>query len=368
MKILHVITTLDIGGAERLMVDLLPRLKRKGDRVDLLLFNGEHSSFRDELYHEGIEVFELSCVKGYADHREVYNPMNILRLMKHLRHYDIIHTHNTACQFFVPLAKSISCAKNKLVTTEHSTSNRRRTLNWFKMVDRWMYSRYDSIICVSKQAELNLDKYLGSDHDYHCITIPNGVNTERFFIANNDHSHTETFTVTMIAAFREEKDHPTLLKAMALLPDSYRLLLVGDGVTAPRLRKMCQEMNLTNRVTFLGFRCDVPEILRDSDVVVLSSRWEGFGLAAVEAMASARPLIASDVGGLRDVVSGAGLLFPLGDEHALASSIRKLRENPEYYAKVATACLERAKMFDISVMAEKYLKLYDSLLYNDSKV
>ena len=79
-------------------------------------------------------------------------------------------------------------------------------------------------------------------------------------------------------------------------------------------------------------------------------------------MASGRPFVASDVDGLRDVVSGAGVLFPHGDDMALAESIQRLCENPSYYIDVAKACQSRAKEYDISVMADKYDQLYKELM------
>ena len=121
-------------------------------------------------------------------------------------------------------------------------------------------------------------------------------------------------------------------------------------------------MGLETRVSFLGVRMDVPDILEQSDVAVLSSHWEGFGLAAVEAMAAGRPLVATDVGGLHDVVSGAGILFPHGDDKALAEKIRHLCEHPDEYRLVAEQCQKRAMKYDISIMARKYLELYKAIV------
>ena len=172
MKILHVITTLDIGGAERLIVDLLPLLQQGNNQVDLLLFNGIDTPFKEELVRKGIHIHQLSCWKGIKHHFEVYNPANILRLKKYIEDYDIIHTHNTACQFYVALAAK-SCKRPVLVTTEHSTYNHRRSWKWFKHIDEWMYSKYAAIICISNQASVNLIDYIGCPNKIH--TVFNGV-------------------------------------------------------------------------------------------------------------------------------------------------------------------------------------------------
>lgn len=361
MKILHVITTLDIGGAERLMVDLLPLLQQDGNQVDLLLFNGVNTPFKEELFKKNVHIYQLSCWKGIKHHYEVYNPLNIFRLKKYLDNYDIIHTHNTACQYYVALASKF-CKRPILVTTEHSTYNRRRSWKFFKRVDEWMYSNYAAIVCISQQASANLIEYLACPNKVH--TILNGIDVSRFSKSSRDVSRNNNFLISMIAAFRKEKDHETVLKAVARLPKNYRLQLAGrdfDG-KVPILKKMCDNLCIQERVDFLGARSDVPELLEKSDIAVLSSLWEGFGLAAVEAMASGRPLVASDVGGLRDVVKGAGVLFPQGDYKELARIIQWLCEHPDEYREVAKQCQERAKQYDITLMAENYSNLYKSIV------
>ena len=359
MKILHVITTLDTGGAERLMVDLLPQLRDKGYDVELLLFNGVMTPFRKELEQQGIPIHELANLQGNAKHTEVYNPLNILRLRKYLHGYDIIHTHNTASQLYVPLAKMLTRSCSLLVATEHNTTNRRRSMAWFKPVDRWMYGRYAAVICIAEQTLENLKRHIGQRSTL--CTIHNGVDIARFIKPVRDIAGKEKFVITMVAAFRPQKDHTTLLRAMLHLPEQFTLQLAGQGETEMEMKSLCHRLGLDERMNFLGMRADVPDIMEHSDIIVLSSHWEGFGLAAVEGMASGRPLVASDVEGLKDIVAGAGVLFPHGDEEALARAIQDLCENPVRYREVAAACQERAKCYDISRMADGYDKLYRSL-------
>ena len=359
------ITTLDVGGAERLMVDLLPLLRNKGFDVELLLFDGVETALKDEFSKTGIKIHELSRGRQLRNYKKIYNPYNIIRLKKFLKGYDVIHTHNTACQLFVPLAILSTRSKTKLVTTEHNTTNRRRSLRWFKPIDKWMYKQYDSIVCISDQTYDNLIDYICSDSKVR--TIYNGVDVNRFLKPIKRIEGHNQFIVTMVAAFREQKDHSTLLKAMTLLPDNYSLRLVGQGDTEESVKQYCSKLGLDARVEFMGLRMDIPNLLAESDINVLSSHWEGFGLVAVEGMASGRPFIASDVDGLRDVVGGAGILFPHGDAKALANLIKELCENPRYYKQVAQACQERANNYDISKMAASYHALYESLLQAASK-
>ena len=357
MKILHVITSLYTGGAERLMVDLLPLLCDDCEtEVELLLINGVETPFKKRIEERGIKVTALTYTN------DVYNLRNIFRIRRFLQQneYDIIHTHNTACQFFVPLSRLFLRKKSGLLmTTEHSLSNRRRNQWWLRPIDKWMYSRYMSIVCIAEESKRALENYIGTKSNI-CL-ICNGVNTKHFYRPVKDITSQGSFVITMVAAIREEKDHETLIRAMANLPLNYRLQLVGSGEKnrVNALKNMCHQMGLETRVSFMGVRMDVPDILEQSDVAVLSSHWEGFGLAAVEAMAAGRPLVATDVGGLHDVVNGAGLLFPHGDDKALAEKIQWLCEHPDEYRQVAQKCQERASNYDISIMARKYLQLYE---------
>ena len=358
MKILHVITSLNTGGAEKLMVDLLPRLRDLGNEVKLLIFDGARTSFYNELEQNGIKIHHLS-IGG-----NVYNPINIFKLTKYLKHYDIIHTHNTACQYFVPLAKIISFAKCKLVTTEHSSSHRRRKHNWFRTIDRWMYNRYKRVICISDQTEINIKEYLKSDNSNIC-TIYNGVNISRFENANPSNEITSKFeglhTSIMVAGFRYEKDQPTLIKAYTHLPKDYHLILVGDGVRRTEFETLIAELNLQDRVHLLGLRTDIPELLKAANVVVMSSHFEGLSLSNIEGMASGNPFVASDVDGLREITSGYGVLFPHEDDEALADIILQLTTDEEYRQSVIEKCQQRAKQYDINVMAKAYLKVYQEL-------
>ena len=361
MRILHVITMLDIGGAERLLVDILPLMRDAGHDVELLLFNGVDTPFKKELGDKGIKIHELSHGDDVKDYyKEVYDPFHIIRLRKYIHGYDIIHTHNFICQFYVALAHFLYQSSTSLVTTEHSSNNRRRTKKCFKPIDKLMYGHYASIICIADKTQQNLESYIGKKSNI--CTINNGVDVSRFMKPIKDISIKKEFIITMVAGLRTEKDHDTLLRAMTLLPANYHLLLVGDGVKAQELKELTKMYSISDKVTFMGPRMDIPEIYEISDIAVLSSHWEGLSLSSIEGMASGRPFIASDVDGLREIVGGAGFLFPHGDAQELANKIQWLCEHPNEYREVAKRCQERAKQYDISIMAENYLRLYNSIL------
>lgn len=166
----------------------------------------------------------------------------------------------------------------------------------------------------------------------------------------------------MVAGFRYQKDQETLIRAFNNLPEDYELWLIGDGERRSIIEQCIKDNKLEDRVLLLGIRSDIPSLLKSVDVVVQSSHWEGFGLAAVEGMAAGKPVIASDVEGLAQVVEGAGILFPHGDDNALVSIIQQLSDDKDYYKQVAAKCWERAQMFDIQKMVDAYNEVYKGLV------
>ena len=360
MKILQVITSLRTGGAEKLIVDMVPLYLEQGHQVDVLLFDGAETPFKKQLRDKGVTIYQL------GEGGSVYNPLYIFKLIPFLREYDIVHTHNTACQYYVALAKWLSGYQVKLVTTEHSTNNRRRSHWFFKYIDRFVYGQYDILVAISEKAGNFLSDYLWGKK---VEVVLNGVDVFSFQQASPINRESigvkgQKVLITMVARFAEAKDQKTLIRAMALLPSDFTLLLVGGGDL--KKKKQCEllvdDLNLVGKVIFGGIRNDIPNILKASDIIIQSSHWEGFGLAAVEGMAAGKPVIASDVPGLAQVVDGFGILFPHGDAKALADIILHLHEDPVYYQQIADRCLHRAAEFDIHKTVDQYLQLYQSLL------
>ena len=365
MRILNVITSLLTGGAEVLVVNLMPRFRALGHEVGVVVFDGQRTVLMERLERECPEC------RIYRLGKSVYSPLHIVRLARIMRHYDIVHTHNSSPQLFAAIA-NIVCRK-RLVTTEHSTNNRKRENGGLmRLVDKWMYGRYDQIICISEVAEEKLRLYLGTQipqisqiengNDNIC-TINNGVDVEAIHGAEPiAEMRSGKFVIVMVAGFREAKDQDTLIRAMALLPkDEYELWLVGDGTRRANLELIIDNLQLGDQVKLLGLRTDVPNVLKTADVVVMSSHWEGLSLSNIEGMSAGKPFVASDVNGLREVTQGYGILFPHEDAEALARIIRQLHDDREYYQEVAGRCYERAKRFDISEMAEAYAYAYGKL-------
>ncbi|MDG2431248.1 glycosyltransferase [Flavobacterium sp.] len=361
MKILQIINSLATGGAEKLLLETLPLYKEKGLQMDVLVLNGTNHPFLQALK-------ELNCCTIYSlGAHSVYNPLYIIKIIPYLKKYELIHVHLFPAQYWVVFAKAIGFSKVKLIFTEHNSSNRRLTNRLFRIIDRMVYRFYQQVVCISSEIQSIIHLHT----DAPIVKLPiikNGVNLSAIkqakAIERNqiDKNLTELDTIIIqVAGFREQKDQATLIRSLTHLPSEVKLLLVGEGAVKNECESLVQSLGLQERILFLGLRMDVPQLLKSADVIVLSSKYEGLSLSSIEGMASERPFVASDVPGLSEVVKGAGVLFPVGDEIALAREISKLLKDSDYFEAVVTACLERAAAYDITIMVDKHIDLYKRL-------
>lgn len=363
MRILQVITSLLTGGAETLVVNLVPRLRAMGHEVDVCVFNGVETPLMERLRKEnqGIKIWKL----GHS----FYNPLFILKLARIMRKYDIVHTHNSSPQLYVALA-SVLCSV-ELCSTEHNTSNRKRSWKWYAPIESWMYGRYDHIICISDIAEKKLREYMGGEwtnsscEKYNRIsTINNGVDVEAIHNAVPDAKLMAVkegrMAILMVAGFRDAKDQDTIVRTLSLLDKSkYEVWFAGIGERQEAVKELAIRLGVADRVRFLGLRNDIPNVLKAADIIVMSSHWEGLSLSNIEGMAAGKPFIASNVNGLREVTKGYGILFPESDAVTLAQEIQKLHDDPTYYESIARQCYTRAQEYDINKTAEGYARIYD---------
>ena len=371
MKILQVITSLEMGGAETLVVNLILRLQALGHTVDLCVFNGIKTPLMQKLKRESPNITIYTLGSG------VYNPFYILKLTKVMCGYDIVHTHNSSPQLFVAIANLFT--HKKLVSTEHTTSNRKRDWKWYAPVESWMYQQYQHIICISTIAEMKLRKYMGGDwlnktnSRYNKIsTINNGVDVKAISNAVPDAEllslKKDRNAILMVAGFRTAKDQGTIVKALNILDkEKFEVWFAGIGDRMDDVKQLVESLGITGNVRFLGLRTDIPNVLKAADFIVMSSHWEGLSLSNVEGMSAHKPFIASNVNGLREVTEGYGILFPHEDADTLAKEINRLAEDENYYKEIAGRCFDRALQFDINKTVDGYEKVYQTLMSNDKR-
>lgn len=355
MKILQIINSLSTGGAEKLVCESTILFQKHRLVVDVLSLSKDKTIFWQELKKlTNGRIFGLT-------YKTIYNPLLVFKIIPYLNRYDIIQVHLFPSLYWVVLAKWISFSKTKIIYTEHSTTNRRRGIFLFRILDRIIYSGIKNVVCISDDVEKNLKRHLASDNSKF-RKIYNGISVEIFQNAiaypKNRFFNDECFILTQVSSFRYPKDQSTVIKSLQYLPEKVKLILVGDGPLIDIHKDLVKRLNLNCRVLFLGNRSDIPQILKTSDIIVLSSEYEGLSLSNIEGMAAGKPFIGSCVPGVIDVVKGYGLLFNVGEYTDLALKIKKLLDSTEYYHKVASRCFNRAQSFDIERMISSYIDLY----------
>lgn len=365
MKVLHVINSLGIGGAERLLSFLLPALNRIGTcNADLLLITTNNTTtLAEELQSRGVMILPLK------ESGSLYSPLNVFALKPFFDgRYDIIHGHLFPTQYFLTIAKKLFPSDTKLVFTEHNTSNRRIDSPLYSVIDRVMYLGLDHLVCITEEIRDIYQTYqprlIGNT-----TIIHNGLPIKE--IQNSHPMDLSTVLsrfspdkkyILQVAGFRGQKDQETLIQAIALLPSHFICLFAGDGVRRRFCEEKATEYHVDSRIVFLGNRSDVYSLQKSVDYIVLSTHYEGLSLSCIEGMASGKPFLASDVKGVRNLVAGAGVLFNESDPEDLANKILALDKDPSYREVTIKKCLARASEYSIEECALQHYTLYKKLL------
>ena len=366
MRILHVINSLETGGAQRLVADLLTRtVKETSSQVGVIVFQDSKNSESYQYIKNIPEIKFYDLSKGKPSKLYI-----IKEIRKISRLYDVVHAHLFPSGYFTAIATR-GLGKS-VYYTEHSTHNRRRNNKYLRNLERLIYSRFVGIVAISEPVRTALSEWLKSKKiAKRIVTINNGVELNKYseisswHLTPNLNEATEPKlkegqkAIIMVSRFTASKDQATVIRAIAQVRHKELIaIFVGDGETIESHKTLAVELGVGDRCCFLGTRGDVPELIRMAFIGVQSSNWEGFGLTAVEMMAGGLPVIVSDVPGLKDVVKGAGILFPRNDAEALAKELDSLAEDVEKYEAVKKQCVKRAQQFDISNTARNYIELY----------
>jgi len=203
------------------------------------------------------------------------------------------------------------------------------------------------------------------------LAIHNGIDTEDFNFNQTarDRIRKElsisdsTPLIVAVGRLWEQKDYPCLLKAMSGLAGrsvDFRVAIIGDGPLRGELEALAESLGISAQVSFLGVRHDVPALMSACDVFVLSSAWEGFGLVVAEAMACERIVVATDSGGVKEVVGEAGFLVKPRDSEALSNAIAQALCLPDSERKTMgeTARKRVIDRFSLAATADRYLAVY----------
>lgn len=352
MRILQVINTLTLAGAERLVFDLVPRLSDRGLDLSLLVLQSLDTPLENDLRVRGVPF--LPTGKG-----GIYSSRQVPHFAKTIAGFDLVHVHLFPAQLWMSAASLFMGERPALVTTEHNPTNLRRHW-WFRPVDRWLYPRYDRIICNSQATLAALVDWVPAIRE-RVTVIANGIDLSRFHHVPAARPPGMPLTLTFIARLEPQKDHEMLFRALTAVP-GVELQLVGVGPKQATLKALAADLGIAERVRFLGHRNDIPELLTSTDLYVHCAHSEGFGIAAAEAMAAGLPVVATSNEGMAQVIGDAGVLVPPGEHVRLAQEIQRLAADPQERCRLGSAARQRAQAFGIDATADAHVRTYQEVL------
>lgn len=362
--VLHVIDTTGPGGAETIFTELVLRLDPARWRALAAVPHDGHLA--RTLRGHGVEPV-WTPTSGRA--LDVGYLWGLLRLVRRHR-VDLIQTHLMGAAVYGALAGMLS--RVPVVCTLHGTvdvagSARRRAWKW-RLVNR----AASAIVFVSAalRDELLADTQLDPDK---VAVIPNGIDLARYAPGDGAALRqelavaAEDVLVVAVGNIRAPKAYDVLLRAAARLrtrSDRYRVVIAGEGEGAllEDLEALRDRLGLTDRVRFLGFRPDVPALLRAGDVLVSSSSSEGFSLSVIQALACGTPVVATRSGGPQAIVADGvhALLVPPGAPDELADAIERVAGDPALRTALTTAGRALvAQRYGVERMVDDYATLYD---------
>lgn len=352
MKIIHFINSLATGGAETLVAALAQEQISSGDQVSIVTLNAADGVPKELTFFNHIDVVNLN-----------FSPYSLScwRLLKTLfSNADVVHVHLFPCLFIASLVRT----PTPFIYTEHSTTNRRRNLFWFRPIDRFSYMRMHSITAVSEAAGASLRDYLRKiSLRKQVVVIHNGI-ASHFFEGNHQKLTGDKFKLLSVGTFDARKNFRVAINAVQNIPEA-TLTIVGDGPKKQELQSQICALRLDERIEVLGRTNRVKELMLQFDALLVSSTHEGFSLVALEAMATGLPVIAPDLDGLNEIVihRKTGLLSPVNEGSlGLEESIVTLMNNRSLYSKLSKSSKILARNYSISATALKYRNIYSELI------
>lgn len=370
--ICHIIYRLDYGGLENGLVNLINHLPAERYRHAVISLTYA-TEFRQRIRRADVEVIEI----GKKDGKDPGAYARVWRALRALRPA-IVHTRNLPALDMLAVAKAAGV--RRLVHGEHGLDvveldGANRKYNALRRLSRLVVDRY---VTVSQELAGWLKRDIGVPES-RVTPIYNGVDTARFHppssrgdVLPDGFAPPGSFVVGTIGRLEQVKDQPTLAAAFCRLiaerpdlRDRLRLAIVGDGSLRAELERLLAEHGASHLAWLPGYRSDAAELMRSFDAFVLPSQREGISNTILEAMATARPVVATAVGGSPEIVVDGitGFLVPRADPAAMAARLRAYLEQPGLAAAHGQAGLARVQeSFSLAAMMAAYGRVYDALL------
>ena len=375
-KIIHIVGDSKFGGGAIIILRLAQMARRNGWSVDVLTTD---PTFQVALRDAGIGVVDLDVI--WRDIRPWRDLMGLYRLCRFLRNsdYTLVHTHTSKAGIIGRLAAWLT-RRQAIVHTVHGFAFHEESphlaLICYAFIERIAAAWCDSIVTVSEfHREWALQLGIGTSAKV--TAIPNGISAERVrtdadLTAVKNSWQTEPGVVTILATGRlaPQKGLEYLFHAISLLTERlhtpFRIALAGEGPLRPELERLAGELGIDGKITFLGFRNDIGNLLEACDIVVLPSLREGLSIALLEAMAAGKPVVTTSIGSNKEVTRNgeAALLVPPKDAEALAEAIVQLATDRVLAEQIAARGREvYFSLYTEERMLEKYRELYQRLLH-----
>lgn len=363
LTILHLCDSLSVGGAERLILGLAGHLDRQRFAVRVCALGELRGNLlRPELERHGVPVQVLGA-------RRFYDPAALAAVVRTVRAHDVdlIHTHLTSADVLGRLAGLLT-GRPVVSTLHNEPRDYRRQRPDRRLLQRLTAPLAARLVAVSPRLRrMYLDEWRLPPE--RIVAITNGVPLDQFLAVPERRAAPDAdLAITAIGRLSPQKDHATLLEAARLLIGRHpraHITVVGQGRLEAELKRRAADLGIAEHVTFAGVQRDVPAVLAATDIFVLSSRWEGLPVTAVEAMAAGRAVVLTDVGGCRDLVEHGvhGLLVPPGSPQALADALAALAADPARRLALGRAARERAvRELGMPTFARRHAALYESVL------
>jgi glycosyltransferase involved in cell wall biosynthesis len=364
MRVLQVISSGGMYGAEAVILNLARAMEAGPHSVELAVFeNLPHPNF--QMHETALKQWipsQLVRCRGQLDWSAV---VRIRQLAAEAR-AEVVHAHGFKADIYAYLAMRQSGVP--LVSTCHSWYDTDRIVRLYGALDRFVLRRYPRVVAVSDEVRRRLLK--AGVREQRIRMVRNGIDLRQFAAA--EPSLRAEFgaapIVGLVGRLAWEKGVDLFLRAAAkLLPQfpQARFVVAGEGPDREKLQQLIADLAIGESVAMLGRRDDMAGVYASLDVMVSASRQEGLPIAVLEAMASARAVVATAVGDVPSIVldGKTGVLVPAGDVDALTAAIAGLLRDPERRARLGAAAREMVRdQYSAERMAAEYLKVYNEAI------
>ncbi len=360
------------GGSGVLATELGQELARRGHSVHFITYAQPMrlDRFQENIYYHEVETPSYPLLEFNLYTLALAG--KILDVAKY-EQLDVVHVH-----YAIPHAISAHLAKEiaaqshpfALVTTLHGTDITLVGMEpTFHPLVKYSLEKSDAVTAVSRYLHEKTRQGFGSDLEIQAI--PNFVDTSLYVRSTNESLERrlrcgDEWILMHVSNFRPVKRVQDCIRILAEVRTKLpaRLIFVGDGPDRSEAERLTRELGVEEHVTFLGKQSALPEILSVADIFLLPSQQESFGLSALEAMSCSVPVVATNIGGIPEVVKHdeTGFIAELGDVQRMAKYCVELLINPKKLAAFRTNARRRAvENFDIAMIVPMYEQLYASL-------